>query len=106
MLKQVVLSNFSLYIATAVLQCKYLLCGVMNYIGEPIQAKNNHSKKPPSNNAQAAIVSKRNACQTIDTQKIKVFARVTVEICSRAEVGLTLQPSVPTRSFNFLLTAF
>lgn len=44
-LKQVVLSNFSLYIATGVLQCKYLLCGVMNYIGEPIQAKNNHSKK-------------------------------------------------------------
>lgn len=42
MLKQVMVSNFYVYIATAVLQCKYLLCCVMNYIGEPIQAKNNH----------------------------------------------------------------
>lgn len=42
MLKQVMVSNFYIYIATAVLQCKYLLCCVMNYIGEPIQAKNNH----------------------------------------------------------------
>lgn len=61
-LKQVVVSNFYLYIAFAVLQCKYLLCCVMNYVGEPIQAKNNDQKK--SNYAQAAIVSKRNACQS------------------------------------------
>ena len=44
-LKQVVASNFYVYIVTAVLQYKYLLCYVMNYIGEPIQAKNNHQKK-------------------------------------------------------------
>lgn len=41
MLKQVVASDFHLYLFCKFAVAVYLLCCVMNYIGEPIQAENN-----------------------------------------------------------------
>lgn len=41
MLKQVVASNFPLYLLCKFAVGIYLLCCVMNYIGEPILAENN-----------------------------------------------------------------
>lgn len=41
MLKQVVVSNFRLYLLCKFTVPIYLLCCVMNYIREPIQGENN-----------------------------------------------------------------
>lgn len=41
MLKQFVVSNFHLYLLCKSAVAMYLLCCVMNYIGEPVPADNN-----------------------------------------------------------------